>query len=72
MIIFCVQNGDCWFRCFTSLAFYLLPTYGYKVDELWSHVRIRLADYVACMTDNFNFIQNICRKTSREITATEN
>jgi hypothetical protein len=52
MIILCVQNGDCWFICFTSLALYLLPTYGCKVDERWSHVRIRLTDYVACMTDN--------------------
>ena len=52
MIILCVQQADCWFRCFTSLVFYLFPNFGCKIDERWGHFRIRLADYVAWMTDN--------------------
>lgn len=52
MIILSVQHGDSWFRCFKSLVFYLLPTFGCKIDVHWGHVRIRLTDYVAWLTDN--------------------
>jgi hypothetical protein len=52
MIILSVQPVDSWFRRFTSLVFYLLPNFGYKIDVRWGHVRISLADYVAWVTDN--------------------
>jgi hypothetical protein len=37
---------------FASSVFYLLTTFGCKIDVRWGHVRIRLADYEAWMTDN--------------------
>lgn len=52
MIILCVKHGEGWFISFTSLVFYLLPTFGCKTDVRWGGVRIRLADCIARMTDN--------------------
>jgi hypothetical protein len=72
MIILCVQHEGCWLKCVISVVFYLLPTFGCKIDLLWGHVRIRLADYVAWTTDNVSAYKISFGKTSREITAIEN